>query len=76
MAASHNGRVRVLVLTAEEVNRVSIAGLPLPEVETTRRVLLAMIEKLAVDEAAALEQGQRMPSTRALGERRNNGRRR
>jgi MarR family transcriptional regulator, organic hydroperoxide resistance regulator len=66
----------VLVPLAEAVNRVAIDGLPQPEVETTRRVLLAMIEKLAVDEEAALVQGQRMPSTRALGERRGNGSRR
>lgn len=66
----------LLVPLAEEVNRTSIDGLPREEVETARRVLLTMIEKLALDEEAALEQGQRMPSTRALGERRGNRRRR
>jgi len=40
-------------------------------VETTRRVLLAMVQNLADDEISAQDQGQRMPSTRALGQRRN-----
>jgi MarR family transcriptional regulator, organic hydroperoxide resistance regulator len=65
----------VLVPLAETVNRVSVEGVPRDEVETARRVLLAMVEKLAIDEQAALEQGKRMPSTRALGERRGSRRR-
>jgi DNA-binding MarR family transcriptional regulator len=60
----------VLVPLAEEVNRVAIGDQPAGEIETTRRVLLAMIQNLADDEAAALDQGQRMPSTRSLGRRR------
>lgn len=60
----------VLVPLAEEVNRVAIGARPDGDIETTRRVLLAMIQNLADDEAAALDQGQRMPSTRSLGRRR------
>ena len=60
----------VLVPLAEEVNRVALEGQPTADVETTRRVLLAMIHSLAAEESAALGQGQRMPSTRALGKRR------
>lgn len=60
----------VLVPLAEECNRVAIEGLLPAEVETTRRVLLAMIQNLADDEAAAFDLGQRIPSTRSLGRRR------
>lgn len=60
----------VLVPLAEEVNRVAVGTRPAGEIETTRRVLLAMIQNLADDEALALDQGQRMPSTRSLGRRR------
>ncbi len=60
----------VLVPLAEEVNRLALEGVPASDVETTRRVLLTMIQQLADDEAAALGQGQRIPSTRALGRRR------
>ncbi|WP_368426141.1 MarR family winged helix-turn-helix transcriptional regulator [Tistlia sp.] len=60
----------VLVPLAEEVNRVAIGAQPAAEIETTRRVLLAMIQNLADDEAEALGQGQRVPSTRSLGRRR------
>lgn len=59
----------VLVPLAEEVNSLSVAGLEPADVETTRRVLLAMVHSLAEDETSALDQGQRMPSTRALGQR-------
>ncbi|SMF75555.1 DNA-binding transcriptional regulator, MarR family [Tistlia consotensis] len=64
---------KVLVPLAEQVNAMSVEGVPPAEVETTRRVLLAMIQNLAVDEAAALDQGQRMPSTRSLGRRGRGG---
>lgn len=64
---------QVLVPLAEEVNRIAVAGCAPAEVETTRRVLLAMIQAMADDEAAALGQGQRLPSTRALGRRRGSG---
>jgi DNA-binding MarR family transcriptional regulator len=61
----------VLVPLAEEVNSISVAGVKSAEVETARRVLLAMVQNLADDEISAQDQGQRMPSTRALGQRRN-----
>jgi len=40
-----------LVPLAEEVNRVAVAGLPAAEIAGLRRVLLALIENLARDEA-------------------------
>jgi MarR family transcriptional regulator, organic hydroperoxide resistance regulator len=40
----------VLVPLAEEVNRTAVAGVAAADVATTRRILLAMIESLAVDE--------------------------
>jgi MarR family transcriptional regulator, organic hydroperoxide resistance regulator len=40
-----------LVPLAEEVNRVAVAGLPAAEIGLLRRVLLALIENLARDEA-------------------------
>lgn len=40
----------VLVPLAEEVNRISVAGLPEKSVATVRKCLLAMIENLAADE--------------------------
>jgi len=40
-----------LVPLAEEVNRVAVAGLPAGEIALLRRVLLALIENLARDEA-------------------------
>lgn len=41
---------KVLVPLAEEVNRISVAGLPEKSVATVRKCLLAMIENLAADE--------------------------
>lgn len=41
---------KVLVPLAEEVNRVSVAGLPEKSVAMVRKCLLAMIENLAADE--------------------------
>ena len=39
-----------LVPMAEETNHVSMEGVPLEDIKTTRKVLLAMIENLAIDE--------------------------
>jgi DNA-binding MarR family transcriptional regulator len=52
-----------LVPLAEAVNRVAIRGVRAAEVDTTRQVLLALIDNLAQDEEA---RERRMPSTRAL----------
>ena len=52
-----------LVPLAEEVNRISIRGIPPADIGATRRALLAIIENLAGDESAPRK---RMPSTRAL----------
>lgn len=41
---------KVLVPLAEEVNRISVAGLPEKSVSSVRKCLLAMIENLAADE--------------------------
>jgi DNA-binding MarR family transcriptional regulator len=54
-----------LVPLAREANAVAVAGIPERDVERTRRTLLAIIENLARDEAAAPE-SRRMPSTREL----------
>jgi DNA-binding MarR family transcriptional regulator len=54
---------RALVPLAEEVNAVAAARVAPRDIATTRKVLLAIIENLAADEA---KPGQRMPSTRAL----------
>lgn len=57
---------RKLVPLAQEANAVAVAGIPERDVERTRRTLLAIIENLARDEAAAPE-SRRVPSTRELG---------
>jgi DNA-binding MarR family transcriptional regulator len=44
---------KLLVPLAEEVNRVSVAGIPERSIATVRKCLLAMIENLAAEEAAA-----------------------
>jgi len=49
---------KVLVPLAEEVNRISIAGLPKKNVTTVRTSLLAMIENLATDEDGGEESTQ------------------
>lgn len=41
-----------IVPMAEQVNQIAIAGLPHDDLAATRRSLIAMIENLAVDEAA------------------------
>ena len=60
---------RKLVPLAEEVNEISVRGIPAEDVETTRRVLLAITAALAEDEAAAEGTKRRVPSTRELGHR-------
>lgn len=57
---------RKLVPLAQEANAVAIAGIPKKDVEATRRTLLAIIQNLAEDEAAA-PTSRRVPSTRELG---------
>ena len=42
----------VLVPLAEDINEIGVAGLDPADVATTRRVLFAIIENLAADEAA------------------------
>ena len=56
---------RKLVPLAQEANAVAVDGLSERDVERTRRTLLAIIENLARDEAAAPE-SRRVPSTREL----------
>lgn len=61
-----------LVPLAEEVNRLAIAGVAAADVAATRRTLLAVIENLAADEAAAALQQRRVPSTREMSRRLSN----
>jgi DNA-binding MarR family transcriptional regulator len=56
-----------LVPLAEEVNALSVGGIASSEIAVTRKVLLAMIENLAKDEAEAASEDRRIPSTRELG---------
>jgi DNA-binding MarR family transcriptional regulator len=58
---------RKLVPLAEDVNRIAVGGLVADDVARARRVLLAVIENLARDEAAPRHPGRRLPSTRELG---------
>lgn len=58
-----------LVPLAEEVNRISIAGVSAGDIAATRRTLLAVIENLAADEAAAALEQRRVPSTREMARR-------
>jgi DNA-binding MarR family transcriptional regulator len=56
-----------LVPFAEAVNEIAIRGIPAADVAVTRKTLLAMIENLAVAEAASQGATRRMPSTRHMG---------
>jgi DNA-binding MarR family transcriptional regulator len=56
-----------LVPLAEEVNAVSVEGIPDTDIAKIREVLIKMLENLAADEAAAESTERRMPSTRELG---------
>jgi len=58
-----------LVPLAEDVNAVAVRRVAAGEVATTRRVLLAMLDNLASDEARVGNGGRRIPSTRELGRR-------
>ena len=58
---------RKLVPLAEAVNQIAIRGVPAGDVAVTRKTLLAMIENLAIEEAASQRQARRMPSTRQMG---------
>jgi DNA-binding MarR family transcriptional regulator len=60
-----------LVLLAEEVNTIAVRGVRKADIALTRGVLLAIIENLARDEAAA---DMRMPSTRELARLKAGGR--
>jgi len=58
-----------LVPLAEEVNEIAVRGVKAADTATARRVLLAIIENLARDEAAAADPSRRVPSTRELARR-------
>jgi DNA-binding MarR family transcriptional regulator len=62
-----------LVPLALDVNSIAARGVRKADIATTRGVLLAIIENLARDEAAA---DLRMPSTRELARRQGGGRKR
>jgi MarR family transcriptional regulator, organic hydroperoxide resistance regulator len=55
-----------LVPLAEEVNEIAVRGVGAPDIATTRRTLLLMLENLARDEASATGKRHRIPSTREL----------
>jgi DNA-binding MarR family transcriptional regulator len=54
---------RALIPLAEEVNDIAARGVRKSDIATVRKVLLALIENLAKEEAS---HDKRMPSTRAL----------
>ena len=58
----------VLIPLAEEVNRISVAGMGADDVAATRRVLLAILDNLARNEAASAPTLRRLPSTRAFSQ--------
>jgi DNA-binding MarR family transcriptional regulator len=62
-----------LVPLAQDVNSIAVRGVRKADIAATRGVLLAIIENLARDEAAA---DLRMPSTRELARRQGGGRKR
>ncbi len=55
-----------LVPLAEDVNEVALRGVASTDIAATRRVLLALIENLAGDEANSPATQRRIPSTREL----------
>jgi DNA-binding MarR family transcriptional regulator len=55
-----------LVRLAEEVNEIAVRGVSAPDIATTRRTLLVMLENLARDEASSTRKRHRIPSTREL----------
>jgi DNA-binding MarR family transcriptional regulator len=58
-----------LVPLAEEVNAVAVQGVSRADIEATRRTLLAIIQNMADDEVQAVQNGQRIISTRALAKK-------
>jgi DNA-binding MarR family transcriptional regulator len=58
-----------LIPLAEDVNRVAVLRIDPSDVETTREVLLALIENLAADELNSTDAERRVPSTRELSQR-------
>lgn len=56
-----------LVPLAEEVNEIGVRGLKESEIKTARKVLLAVIENMAKDEAESNDPARRILSTRELG---------
>ncbi|KAF1023062.1 MAG: hypothetical protein GAK30_00752 [Paracidovorax wautersii] len=58
-----------LVPLATEVNEIGTRGLSDEDIQTARRVLLAIIGNMADDEARAEEEDRRLPSTRELSRR-------
>jgi len=55
-----------LVPLAEEVNEIAVRGVSAPDIVTTRKALLLMLENLARDEASSTRKRHRIPSTREL----------
>ncbi len=58
-----------LVPLAEEVNAIALNGLGEQEIASMRKALLAMIDNLARNEAQAVDEHRRMPSTREMADR-------
>ncbi len=56
-----------LVPLAQEVNQVALAGIDEETQKVVRSALLKMVRNLALDEANALAEGKKIPSTRSLG---------
>lgn len=56
-----------LVPLAEEVNEISVRGVKPAEIAVARKVLLAIIENMARDEAESNDPTRRIPSTREMG---------
>lgn len=55
---------------AEQVNTIAVEGLSKAQIESLRHGLLTVITNLAADENSAVKRGQRIQSTRDLGQRR------
>lgn len=65
------GLKKKLVPLATQVNEIGTRGLSEEEVQTARKVLLAIIANMADDEARAEGEDRRLPSTRELARRIN-----
>ena len=66
LTAKGRARRTRLIPLAEEVNRISVSGVSAADVATTRRVLLAILDNLAGDDAESTNPARRVPSTREL----------